>query len=361
MRIAFVLPKYFNFPIGGYAVVYHYANHLVAHGHDVDIVMPQRIDGAGEPRSLVQRIKERLWPLTLRLRNRPLVSWFRIDPMIRFRLIHDWDDGLLADVDGAVATAWQTAEVVARATPRSARAFYLLQHYETWAGPKADVDATFKLGLHVIAISRWLQGIAEQLGSGEVSYVPNGLDHTRFRITAPVERQPAILTLNHDAAFKGVPDALAVLERIHAAFPAVPIRMFGVPERGPNIPEWIEYVRSPEPDALVELYNRSSIYLSASLAEGWALPPAEAMACGCLFVGTDSGGCRDFADDGRTALLSPPGDRDALYANLHRVLADTVLASRIRDEGTREVAKFTWTSSGETFRHLLEGSHDPQA
>lgn len=123
--------------------------------------------------------------------------------------------------------------------------------------------------------------------------------------------------------------------------------MFGAMPRGPEIPEWIRYIANPDQASLVrDLYNRHAVYFGASLAEGWALPPAEAMACGCAFVGTDIGGFRDYASDGDPALLSPAGDRDGLLGNLVRITEDTMLRTRIQRRGTENIQRFTWTAAG---------------
>ena len=123
--------------------------------------------------------------------------------------------------------------------------------------------------------------------------------------------------------------------------------MFGAQPRGPEIPDWIDYFNNPSQDALVrDVYNQHAVYLSASLAEGWALPPAEAMACGCAFIGTDIGGFRDYASDGDTALLSPPRDRDAMLQNLVRITEDAELRARIQRRGTENIQQFTWVAAG---------------
>jgi len=165
-----------------------------------------------------------------------------------------------------------------------------------------------------------------------------------------------IVSLFHDAAFKGIPDALAVFGMYHSLFPEVPVTMFGVPDRGQDIPNWIDYKQNPSQTELVRtIYNRATIYLGASLAEGWALPPAEAMACGCAFVGTDSGGVRDYAIDGETALLSPPGDRQQLLQNLVTLTKDTARRLRIQENGTKYISQFTWEKAGTALEsYLLE-------
>jgi L-malate glycosyltransferase len=77
------------------------------------------------------------------------------------------------------------------------------------------------------------------------------------------------------------------------------------------------------------------------------------MACGCVFVGTDSGGCRDYAINGETAILSPPRDREALYKNLCRVIEDSDLRQRLQRNGTAYIQQFTWEKSGSLLEQYL--------
>ncbi len=186
-------------------------------------------------------------------------------------------------------------------------------------------------------------------------HVTNGLDLSRFRLTRPLEGRPmAVATMNHAEPFKGVPDALAALALFHEARPHVPVAMFGTMERGPEIPGWIDYHRDPDQAFLVDgIYNASSVYLGASVEEGWGLPPAEAMACGCAFVGTDIGGFREFARPGVNALLSPARDPRALAAGLVALADDPALRARLQRGAQDTISAFTWDRAGAAFADLL--------
>ncbi len=348
LRITFILPAYYRTPIGGYRIVYEYADFLASRGHAVTIIFPRRQREAGADASWLEPVKKRLWGLKTRFRNRPLVPWHSLHPNVRLRLVPDLSDRHIGDGDVVVATAWSTAPPVAALAQAKGSKFYLIQSHETWAGPEAEVDATWRLPLHKIVVSKWLQAVGERLEATGIRHITNGIDLRRFRITTPPGQRPlSIVTLNHAHEIKGVPDALAALTRYHERCPAVPVSMFGAIPRGADIPGWITYVANPTQDDLVEqVYNTHAIYLGASLQEGWGLPPAEAMACGCAFVGTDIGGFREFATHGDTALLSPPGDRDALFQNLVRLTQDDRLRSRIQQRGTAHIRQFTWATAG---------------
>jgi glycosyltransferase involved in cell wall biosynthesis len=102
-----------------------------------------------------------------------------------------------------------------------------------------------------------------------------------------------------------------------------------------------------------EYYNNSSIILSSSLHEGFALPPAEGAACGCAIVATDSGGIRDYAVNGVNALLSSPGDVQALAKNLCQLLADDDLRIRLAEAANERIREFTWERSSDLLEEFI--------
>jgi glycosyltransferase involved in cell wall biosynthesis len=361
LQISFILPAYFPHPNGGYRVVYEYANFLATHGHAVTIIFPWWQLGGNQPDSLLELVKLRLRGLKTRTCIiKPLVSWHKLHPRIKLRFVPAVQNRFIPDGDITVATAWMTAPWIAALSPTKGTKFYLIQHHETWSGPEEKVNATWHLPLHKIVISKWLEELGIKLGATDLRHIPNGIDQERFRILSPPEgRRLSILSLYHKYAFKGIPDALAVLHSYHQRFPDVPVSMFGVLPRGSDVPEWIQYFTNPNQDALVQdIYNQHAVYFGASLAEGWALPPAEAMACGCAFVGTDSGGIRDYATDGDTALLSAPGDRDGLLQNLIRITENAPLRRHIQSRGTENIHQFTWEVAGNAMETYFQ-EHAP--
>ncbi len=132
--------------------------------------------------------------------------------------------------------------------------------------------------------------------------------------------------------------------------------VFGQRDRKPrNIPSWASYQGNASEKSLIAIYNSSSIFVCSSLAEGFALPPAEAMACGCAVVSTDCGGIREFAEHEVTAFLSPPRDPAVLARNLIRVLDDDALCVRLAEAGNRGIRQFTWERSTDQLERFIQG------
>jgi glycosyltransferase involved in cell wall biosynthesis len=107
-------------------------------------------------------------------------------------------------------------------------------------------------------------------------------------------------------------------------------------------------------EKLSRLYSSSDAFLYTSYAEGFGLPPLEAMACGTPVVMTDNRGSRDYAVNGFNALISQPGDVKSLTDNLLKVLQDDRLRERLIENGLETAKKFTWTKTVENFEKALK-------
>lgn len=352
MKITFLLTGPGDKPIGGFKVVYEYANGLVRHGHQVTVVHPAlaRIDT-----SRIKRLEKGLRFLRRKLDKsyRP-DTWFTLDERVNLLWVPSLAARHVPDGDALVATAWTTAEWAAAYPVSKGRRYYLLQHLETWAAAEQRIMATWRLPLHKIVIARWLQQIAQNLGE-QATYIPNGLDFKAFGIDVPLEnRAPkTVMMLYHKADWKGSADGLAALKQVQAEVPDLQAIFFGIEPRPENLPSWISYFQTPPQKLLRELYNRAGIFIGPSWTEGWGLPPAEAMICGCSVALTDNGGHREFAQHEVTALLSPPKDPPTLAANIKRLIQDQELRSRLARAGSAYIQNFTWDKSVTQFEQTL--------
>lgn len=352
--INFLLPAPAPFPIGGYKVVYEYANRLAASGYIVSIC--HALHGRPAPtriRRLESWLKAKWWQ-GLRLRKR--ISWFEFGSRVDVRCISSALPDQLPNADFSVATAWSTAPLVAEKIQRNTGiGIYLIQGLEMWDGKNDEVKETWALPLNKIAVSRWLQ---ETIcgGSGDIcSCIPNGIDFSVFSELCQVTQrnQLSIGMLWHKQEGKGCRIGLDAINSLREKFPELSVIFFGVGNRSPEIPDWIEYIKRPALFELQRLYNRCAIFLAPSFSEGWGLTPCEAMACGCCVVATDIGGHREFCVPDETALLVPPRDAQALADAVAKVLKDQELRVRLAKNGHAHIQQFTWDRSVNMFESLL--------
>jgi len=354
MRVTFILPGLSDRPIGGFAVVYEHASRLRAAGHEVSIVHSRRWLGTESPSWRL------LAHLHAHLRNpSTAVDWYPIHTGVDMRIEPDLaKSSSIPAGDVIVATSWETAQYVHSYPPSKGRKYYLIQHFESWSGQRAAVEATWRLPLTKVVVSKWLLEIAEGFGVRDSTiYVPNGIDQEHFRTSVPpASRDRQLLAWSyHPAPWKGAREGLDAF-RIVRGFRPIFVQAFGPYARPRRWPPWIWYVERPSRPALAELLNSASIFVLSSHSEGFGLPAAEAMACSCAAAAFDSGGIRDFAIDGQTALLSPAGDVEALAASITKLIEDDTLRGRLASAGRQAVNRLTWANSSRRLELALLGA-----
>jgi glycosyltransferase involved in cell wall biosynthesis len=312
---------------GGVRAILTYADRLTRRGHTVTVVVPGR----------------RTWRGGVNAGDRPdWVGEFRSE----IRWVRHWNARDLPDADAIVATAWQSAAVVAEAPVSAGAKFYLVQHYESlYHGEAADVDATYRLPLRKIVISTWLRDVMRERFDADAEVLVTPVDLSLFhRVEAPPRSgSPRVLMLHHDYAWKGVADGAEAVSRARAAGHALTLVGFGVKEPQGRSPFYDEFHANLPQHELARLYSGCDLYLCPSWDEGLGMPSMEALACGTALVTYDNGGSRDYARDGETALVAPRRDVAALAAALGRAVGDAGLRAHLAAAGSAFVrGAFDW-------------------
>ncbi|MFB6131407.1 MAG: glycosyltransferase family 4 protein [Salinigranum sp.] len=107
-------------------------------------------------------------------------------------------------------------------------------------------------------------------------------------------------------------------------------------------------------DRLPHYYVAADVACLPSHYESFGMANLEAMACGTPVVTTDLPGIREYATHGRTSLLVPPGDVDALAEGLSRLMASAELRERLGDAGRDVAERYSWRETAAGFSRFSE-------
>jgi len=357
-KIVFVLPGCPRIPVGGYVVVYEYANRLIDLGYTVTVIHPRRVI-RGDP--VAQGALGPLKAQIIRLYNycnKPSIHWHNIHKDVNLLYVPEPTEKYVPDADVVFATAWQTAEYVWKLSLSKGIKFYLIQHLETQSSPEERVKATWLYPMHKVVIANWLYDAGIEIGVPEedITHIPNGIDHKKYCLVHDIGKRPTRVAMMYSPySFKGSSDGIKALEIAKQRYPELHALLFGTCARPRNLPNWIEYEQDPPQEFITqEVYNGSSIYLCPSWVEGWGLPPAEAMSCGCAVVSTDTGGVRDYTITGETALLSPIKYPEGLADRLIELLGNDKRRIELAQNGYNYIQEFSWERSASALATYIE-------
>lgn len=349
MKINIVLP---SFPIqmtGGFKIIFEYANALAANGHDIALYFVIQLPHDRPHRPTIYLYLKSLWLK----KRRP--SWFTLDSSIRTQSILRLNKNSIRDADALLCTNCLVALELKNLPPCKGTTFNLIQDYEDWILPQNDLlNESFRTAAHNIVIADYLVPLVENVTKKRPHVLYNAYRPEQFHITTPIAgRQPhRVAMLWHEMPKKGCNYGIEALRICRERFPDLEVELFGI-YSNPNFDErWIHYTQ--QPDNLCALYNSVAIFLTPSLNEGWGLTATEAMACGCALVCTDTDGLRVFAHEGKTALLAPPADAEALANRLCELLVNNTLRQQIAQSGSEYIQRFTWKRAVTQLEQILK-------
>ena len=259
------------------------------------------------------------------------------------------------DADLTIATAWPTAYSVNSLSEKKGKKIYFVQDYEVWNNELFG-KRSYELPMQKIVISEWInKKIKEQINCKDLPIVYDGIDQVFLEcpfIERYFTKNLKLVMLYHNLKKKGVQNGIESFQRLKREYPSIELTMFGLVDN-PKLCDGIIYVYNPSRTELLNLYRESDVMIFPSLEEGWGLTPLEAMATGCVVVGTDVGCMIDIGKDKYNALISRPGDVEAMVDNIKYILSNPEEAKRISKNGYYTVQEFSWDKCSERFEQQL--------
>src|SRR3954471_4914738 len=261
------------------------------------------------------------------------------------------------DADVVVATWWETAEWV-NAFPASKGAkAYFVQHYETFAGDPARIDATYRLPMHKICVAQWLVDLSrDKFGDPTAELVPNAVDLEQF--TAPPRQKqptPTVGVMYSTVDFKGCDISLKAYELAKKQVPELKLVAFGAIDPRPELPlpEGTDFRFQPPQDEIRNYYTRCDAWLFGSRSEGFGLPLLEAMACRTPVIATPAGAAPELCAAGG-GILVPQEDPQAMADQIVRVARMSQQDWRsMSDKAYATATSYTWDDAAARFEAAL--------
>jgi glycosyltransferase involved in cell wall biosynthesis len=363
------------FPSGGREVCLTYAAYLKATGHDVRILTCQAGD-IGRPSFDV--------PIqTIAFKDVPSACTSGLTVFS----VHDFAQplfkaGKTKPVFFCQGAVWEDRDQkIARAKDKSADGWLARLHWgrrlRRHQNRLDQIERAYQLPIPRIVVSEALQRKVNERFGGEIHLVPNGIDHTVFRPSEtphtpyPIPHTLRIISVgSSNLRVKRVEDlleAVALLKKPNG-FP-LPLHLVRVSpdEMSPREKELgvtDEFYTKISREKLAELYRSCQVLVATSdQAEGFGLPPVEAMACGVPVILTKIEAFQTYDTPADYARFVDVGDVKDIATAIKELAPDEPRRKRLVKRGIEVAKKYDLARSCRRFEETLEKieTTDPSA
>jgi glycogen synthase len=221
-------------------------------------------------------------------------------------------------------------------------------------------------------MARWLfvsRALREQVAAGGVrltdtEIVPAGVELGAFAVAPARAWRGRLLYAGRLSPLKGVDVAIRAL----AAVPGTTLDVAGAGDRDHedrlvrlaralHVTDRVRFRGVLSRPALAGAYaDADAVLFPVRWREPFGLVPLEAMATGTPVIGTASGGAAETLVDGRSAVVVPPDDPDAIATAVRRLARDAALRARLRAGGRRMAERYPAERSHAAVAAALEAA-----
>ncbi|OLB34306.1 MAG: hypothetical protein AUH11_18690 [Acidobacteria bacterium 13_2_20CM_57_17] len=213
----------------------------------------------------------------------------------------------------------------------------------------------------------------------DVRVIPNGVDTARFspsarlalrheaRLRRKIQKADLVLLLiGNDWRVKGLETVL----RAVGALRELPILVIAAGDDSPDF--FLETANAlgisercrfePSREDVLDFYSAADLYVSPSREDSFALPVAEAMACGLPVITSMDAGVAELIHDGMDGfILRRSEDFQALAKLLGRLYADEVLRDNVGSAAAKAAIQWTWDANAAGVWDLLKDAASKKA
>lgn len=184
------------------------------------------------------------------------------------------------------------------------------------------------------------------------------------RQPVPVDRDPwAVVQVGHLIPSKRVDTTIRAVARLRERYPQMTLTVIGqgvlreelqllCSELG--VADAVTFTGHIPNAEVFAAMCRSRYYVMASKPEGFGIVYLEAMAAGCIAVGTQGQGIADVIRHGENGFLVPADDVDAVVAVLEQCISQPEQAEAVARCGQQTALDFSWTHIAQEHLALFE-------
>ena len=309
---------------GGSKIILEYANRLAKRGHKINIVTYDE------------------YP-----------KWFSLSENVNFIKVTNGEDiiNYIPESDVVVSTSWKCIRKAVKSNKGPVAFFeqggsHLFELDKLNDRKREIVQQRMRLPAFIYTVSQYSADKIKEIYGKDASIIYNALETSIFyprKEEKQKEETSITIVGSEDFKFKNIGEILEVIRLLKRNYK---IKLNWITQNNPKInEEGKDAIVNPQQKVIGEILRNTDIYICNSEYEAFGLPTLEAMTCGAAVITTDTGGMRDFVQNGINALVINHHDKDDMKEKIEMLINDKKLIHKIAENGMKTALKFNWDNS----------------
>lgn len=215
----------------------------------------------------------------------------------------------------------------------------------------------------VVAVSSALAAKLKTCGTKTpVEVILNGFRIRSLPAVSEERAQCAVVQVGHLIKQKHFDVTLRAFARLKKEYPAAQFTVVGqgserealealADELG--VSKSVHFLGQLPNEAVLAEMSKAQFFCMPSVREGFGIVYLEAMASGCVAIGTEGEGIADLIESGKNGFLVPPEDSEAIWRVMQRCLQHPAEAEAIAARGRKDALSLTWEKNAATYERLF--------
>lgn len=215
----------------------------------------------------------------------------------------------------------------------------------------------------VVAVSSALAAKLKTCGTKTpVEVILNGFRIRSLPAVSEERAQCAVVQVGHLIKQKHFDVTLRAFARLKKEYPAAQFTVVGqgserealealADELG--VSKSVHFLGQLPNEAVLAEMSKAQFFCMPSVREGFGIVYLEAMASGCVAIGTEGEGIADLIESGKNGFLVPPEDSEAIWRVMQRCLQHPAEAEAIAARGRKDALSLTWKKNAATYERLF--------
>lgn len=215
----------------------------------------------------------------------------------------------------------------------------------------------------VVAVSSALAAKLKTCGTKTpVEVILNGFRIRSLPAVSEERAQCAVVQVGHLIKQKHFDVTLRAFARLKKEYPAAQFTVVGQGSEREAlealadelcVSESVHFLGQLPNEAVLAEMSKAQFFCMPSVREGFGIVYLEAMASGCVAIGTEGEGIADLIESGKNGFLVPPEDSEAIWQVMQRCLQHPAEAEAIAARGRKDALSLTWKKNAATYERLF--------